>query len=569
MSRIFAILVLMCVALVASAQERYLGYGEMVVERSGNDSQDFQFAFGRALAKIDGHYFVGAAGGNAAPVGTVFVYEQGADGWTLMQSLASPDVAQAPDRFGLALVAAGDHLAVGAPFADAGKVFIHAYDAAEDEWVAVQTLTEPDGTADARFGSSLAFANGRLYVGAPSDWTGADGPVVAGRVFVYEYDGATEEWVESAVLDSANVDPDGFGAAVAASGDTVVVGAPIGAGAVHYYDGLVLADSFEDAQSGRWFGRALAVAGSRVLVGAVPGRFSEFSGGMEVGAASLLDATGGALNEIEELSVVDANGFGLSVALLDDGTALVSAPVDNEVFMFREDGGDWSLVQRIVEPRQSQFSNRGFGETLFLDGDGVLVGVPASHIDRGSAQTLVRGGNLYRHSLETPPFTDLAMAMSAPATVPLGETFDVDMVITNDSATDVGAAFVTLYRNRFDHTFVDPVTIDFPDGCTDLRFSTIRCELGAIAAGDTATLTLTYRVAVESLEQHYIAFAYAGSEYADPDTRDNDGTVTVGYDYSDAQPPPAGGGGGGGGHIGGALIAAMLGLYALRRRLRA
>jgi hypothetical protein len=387
-------------------------------------------------------------------------------------------------------------------------------------------------------------------------------------VFVYEYDGAAEEWVEEAVLESASVDADGFGAAITASGDTAVVGAPIGPGAIHLYENLALTDSFEDAETGRWFGRAIALAGTRVLVGAVPGHFREFSGGMEVGVALLLDITGGALSEIEELSVVEANGFGLSVALLDGSTALVAAPVDGEVFMFRENGGVWSLAQRVVEPRQSQFSNRGFGETLFLDGDDLLVGAPASHIDRGSAQNLIRGGNLYRHRLEIAPVVELSMAMSAPAVAPLGESFDVDMVITNDSVTDVGAAFVTLYRDRFDHTFVDPITIDLPTGCDELRFSTIRCELGAIDAGDSVTLTLTYQVAVESLEQHYIAYAYAGSEYADPDTRDNDGTVTVGYDYSDEEPPPSGGGGGGG-HTGIALLTVMFGLYALRRRLRA
>lgn len=135
---------------------------------------------------------------------------------------------------------------------------------------------------------------------------------------------------------------------------------------------------------GQVFGTAVAVSGSRVLVGA-PG---EPVGRVQVGAAYLMDAH--ATQPVVRLAPATperAMGFGNAVALAggDEPLALVAATSARvgrvasagAVFVFGMDG---ALVGRLdnPEPAQGDF----FGNAVATDGELVVVGAPAD--DRGA-----------------------------------------------------------------------------------------------------------------------------------------------------------------------------------------
>ena len=144
--------------------------------------------------------------------------------------------------------------------------------------------------------------------------------------------------LESATLGASDgVAGDRFGAALAADGERVVVGAPRAAGAgsgggtgaayVYRWNGSVWVEEAElvpsDGLANDEFGGAVAVSGERVLVGAL--RHS--ANGSSAGAAYLYELQGATWVETKLLA---SNGttfdrFGTSVAL-DGDLAVVGAP---------------------------------------------------------------------------------------------------------------------------------------------------------------------------------------------------------------------------------------------------
>ncbi|MCB1092961.1 MAG: hypothetical protein KDL87_15595, partial [Verrucomicrobiae bacterium] len=113
-------------------------------------------------------------------------------------------------EFGAALALHGNLLAVGEPGADA----VHLYNVATG--ALLRSIT---GTAGSRFGGALAMHGNRLAVGAPEDNGGR------GAVFVFDVRNG-DQLNGAPILHPAPVADDHFGAAVAISGDWLMVGAP-------------------------------------------------------------------------------------------------------------------------------------------------------------------------------------------------------------------------------------------------------------------------------------------------------------------------------------------------------
>ena len=124
-----------------------------------------------------------------------------------------------PDRsdgFGIAVAALGADALVGAPFddtggGDAGAAYL--FDGATG--MLRQTFLPPDPT-NRRFGSALATVGSSVLVGAPGDRTRA--PPIFDAV-----SGALVRSLTSPFVTS----PEGFGGAVAARGDDLLIAAPI------------------------------------------------------------------------------------------------------------------------------------------------------------------------------------------------------------------------------------------------------------------------------------------------------------------------------------------------------
>ncbi|MBN8246918.1 MAG: FG-GAP repeat protein, partial [Verrucomicrobia bacterium] len=144
------------------------------------------------------------------------------------------------DRFGAALAVSGDLLVVGAPgegsratgvngdsvddslFA-AGAVYV--FTRSGDAWIQEAYLKASDTHQRDEFGAAVAFSGDTLVVGAPGWSTNGNG-VASGPGAAYVFVRRDGAWVQQAMLQAANAgQSDEFGAAVAVDGDTVVIGA--------------------------------------------------------------------------------------------------------------------------------------------------------------------------------------------------------------------------------------------------------------------------------------------------------------------------------------------------------
>lgn len=119
-------------------------------------------------------------------------------------------VLRANGKFGAALALHGNVLAVGEP----GDASVHLYDV-----VSGRLLRTIPGAAGSRFGEALAMHGDRLAVGAPEENGGR------GAVFVFNVRNG-EQLNGAPILHPSPNANDNFGAAVALSGDWLMVGAP-------------------------------------------------------------------------------------------------------------------------------------------------------------------------------------------------------------------------------------------------------------------------------------------------------------------------------------------------------
>jgi hypothetical protein len=210
---------------------------------------------------------------NGAPAsGAVYVFVREGSNWT-QEAYIKASNTDPLDQFGHSIAISGDRLVVGAPFEDssftrpdisddpdlnqgnqapdydAGAVYVFVRN--EGSW-AQQVYLKPNwNDRDDRFGHSVAMSGDTVVIGTPyedSDGTGIlpsdpdsnlpppgspirnNSALGAGAVWVFEHDPdffRFNGWEPQAYVKASNTDAnDGFGSAIAISGDTLVVGAP-------------------------------------------------------------------------------------------------------------------------------------------------------------------------------------------------------------------------------------------------------------------------------------------------------------------------------------------------------
>jgi len=255
------------------------------VAQIGHPAGEAQAHLGAALALSDSMMVIGAPheSSDAFQAGAVFVHAARRDQWPLMTTLQRPRPSTG-DLFGSALALDQGTLVVGSPKADEGALDTGAVEVFEQDamgdWIHAQTLAPPDPSTGLLFGISVAVSGDTLVVGAPGG--SAQGPL-AGRVHLYRRIRSSWRWDGSVGCPAG---PRGwFGAAVAASNGLLVAGAPRatrpGASRADFDRGAAwmiehVAGSWRctdmlapDAwRQGDGFGAALATDGTSVVVGA-------------------------------------------------------------------------------------------------------------------------------------------------------------------------------------------------------------------------------------------------------------------------------------------------------------
>lgn len=245
-------------------------------------------------------------------------------------------------------------------------------------------LLAPDTQLGDRFGETVVLDGDQLWVGAPG-WSPPGSDDAIGKLYRLSLDGLVlGGFVPPGGTHGAN-----FGKAVAVDGTRVLVGAH---GKNEPFQNAGEAWLFEDTGAG-WtdtellsplpvqhghFGTAVALAGDLAFVGETgyggllhgAVHVYRFDGGAWVHDATLTGPGGGALGD----------AFGAALALQGD-RLVVGAPRDRDasddtvgaMHVFARDGAGWNLVQSIYGSIPSNDLS-GFGGTMGLDGDLLATG---------------------------------------------------------------------------------------------------------------------------------------------------------------------------------------------------
>ena len=204
------------------------------------------------------------------------------------------------------------------------------------------TLNNPSAVANDLFGSSVAISGTQVVVGAHADDTGASN---AGSAYVYDLVGAPATPLPAHTLNNPGpAATDFFGYSVAIAGSRVVVGAngdETGAadtGSAYVYDVSsgtptepVTTLNNPTRQSSDLFATTVAVSGTRVVVGA----YSDNTAATDAGSAYVYDVSSGTptvpVATLNNPGPAASDNFGHSVAV--SGTRVV-------VGAYRDDTGD-------------------------------------------------------------------------------------------------------------------------------------------------------------------------------------------------------------------------------------
>ena len=330
------------------------------------------------------------------------------------------------DTLAAAVAISGDTMIVGAPVEasdtngidgdatdnnadEAGAAYVFVRDGSGAWQQQAYLKASASGLGD-RFGAAVAIDGDRAVVGAPGEDSAAttiggaeDDDNASGAGAVYAFSRTAGIWTQAAYIKASNAGAgDGFGAAVALSGDTLVVGASgedgPGNGAASAGAAYVFVDAggwseqavlrAGNAQSGDLFGGAVSIDGERIAVGAA----AEASAGAQSGAAYVFSRSGVSWTEDAYLvasNVSAGDNFGDAVAISGDTLAVGAFTEDSSatgvggdedddtivnsgaVYVFVEAGG-WT--QQAYIKASNTNSGDGFGGAVAIDGDVLVVG---------------------------------------------------------------------------------------------------------------------------------------------------------------------------------------------------
>jgi hypothetical protein len=318
--------------------------------------------FGDAVALDGVHLVVGAHWhdpvGGAPNDGAAWIWRRTPSGWN--QEIKLTPSVMSGGRFGYAVAASGDTVAVGAPYETfngvAGPGAVYVYTRASGAWSLEARLTALDFGQLDRFGASLALEGDTLAIGAPYD----DEPGTWDRGSAYVFVRSQGVWTQQAKL---------------------------------------LA---RDGASNDSFGVSIALSGARVLVGA---EAADVPGALNRGAAYVFERLGSSWSQSAKLEPRDGaanDNFAASVAL-DGDTAVVGAPRHDgagsnagAAYVYVENAGAWSLQSKLTDVGAIFADN--FGTAVDLEGDRLVVGLPISFIPgvaAGAVQFFTRSAGVW------------------------------------------------------------------------------------------------------------------------------------------------------------------------------
>jgi hypothetical protein len=282
---------------------------------------------------------------------------------------------------------------------------------ADGVWKQRSHLFADDAVAYDVFGETVAISGDTIVVGARGDNTPAGDD--AGSAYVFVSTGGT--WSQQSHLfanDAAAGDQ--FGASVAISGDTIVVGAPednssAGSAYVFVRTGAAWSQqarlSADDASAHDKFGSSVGIDGDTIAVGA---EYDDTAAGNLAGSAYVFARSSGSWTQQGHLFADNATQndfFGTSVAVWGD-YVVVGAPTAfagvlggaGAAYVFVRSGGTWSQQGYLYADAASVGDL--FGDSVAILSNTVVVGAPDDDTssggpDAGSVYVFTRGGSTW------------------------------------------------------------------------------------------------------------------------------------------------------------------------------
>jgi hypothetical protein len=307
--------------------------------------------------------------------------------------------------FGISVAVDGDWMVVGA-YATTGPTGNYRQGAAylyqKDEtggWQFTKRLSASDGTESDYFGSSVAISGNTVVVGASGDEN------YTGTAYIFERNqGGLDQWGEVKKLARDYQSFAFFGRSVAISGDIIIIGSPTIGAAYLFRRNAGGPNNWGQFRTllgnNDGFGLAVAMSGNTVIVGAY--RNDGANPDSNQGAAYLFEREQGGPNawgQVKKLTASDgvANGyFGWSVALTNSMVvvgARGAEGIGGSAYLFeRNQGGlnNWGEVKKFLARDQGRYDQ--FGSSVAIRGNTVVVGAQNNRTiyGRGSAYLFKR-----------------------------------------------------------------------------------------------------------------------------------------------------------------------------------
>ena len=396
--------------------------------------------------------------------------------------------------FGTAVAISGNTMVVGtgydSPFGSLAMGAAYVFTESGFTWSQTQELTAPNGPADLGFGSAVAISGNTIVVGASEAVVGGNNS--EGAAYVFTYSGTN--WAETQELNpSTSVQFAHFGAAVAISGETMVVGAfgtTVGSnsfqGAAYVFteSGTTWSSETELTAPGGAaddFGDALAIEGGTIVVGA---SHATIGGTLNRGAAYVFTGSGTSWQGPATLLASDGGEydyFGTSVGIsgttvaigADDAEGAVLDQDFGAVYVFNGSALSWNQSQKLHDSNPTP--GEGFGASLAISGTTMVVGVFAAGIlsptESETAYVFANSGSSWGQS-------QILSASDAAA----GASFGAVVALNGDTIA-VGSPGATIGQNSSQgavYAFAIPTTV-----------TAVSPGTGPAAGGSSVTITGT------------------------------------------------------------------------------
>lgn len=327
--------------------------------------------------------------------GAVVVYSKNNGIWE-EESVIFHTEGNEADFFGHSVHILNERLVVGAPLHDqngrnSGAVYIFEFDSGS--WYQVAKLLPNDGALEEFFGVAVTANEDTIFVGASA---GSENNASSGSFYVFELQGSS--WIEtSKISPSEAIQEARFGRALALSGNNLLVGAPndevssVRCGAAYVFGHEAgnwkqmkkLAPS--NCADGDQFGYSLGVDGKLIVVGAPKDRL----GIDNPGSAYFFRFENGEWLEYSQVFASDSptwDGFGFSVAVAENRALIgaygneVNGHDSGSVFVFEARDGEWQMTTKLNPPDGFANSNSLFGVSVSADSEHFLIGASRENV---------------------------------------------------------------------------------------------------------------------------------------------------------------------------------------------